>query len=339
MKKTQLKGNPFMKSTKSSVILVLITCFVIFDILLYSKIITHKMPVPTHQPTDAQTSSEPLDESTPSVETPSAASLGYHTLHASPSDAAAGPLILVNDRHSFVFDNRPVNVPEEVAVSVRYNKTGSYSVTDINVSLNVTTIQAFNRLMDEFKASYPNAAVILTEGVRTFEQQQEMLDMKIAQYGEDQTIAAKPGYSEHHSGYAFDISTYENNVMATFTGDGDYAWIYENAWKYGFVLRYPEGKEDVTGISHETWHFRYVGVPHAEYMKQNGLTLEEYIEQLALYPLESGGLSLTDSATGDAYTVYSVPVDAEHTALSVPGDKTYTLSGDNAGHVIVTVRA
>ena len=62
--------------------------------------------------------------------------------------------------------------------------------------------------------------------------------------------------------------------------DGDYAWLTENAWRYGFILRYPPEKADVTGIGYESWHFRYVGIPHAWYMQENNLCLEEYLDLL-----------------------------------------------------------
>ncbi len=80
---------------------------------------------------------------------------------------------------------------------------------------------------------------------------------------------AVPGTSEHHLGLAIDI-----------TGDNAKKWLAENCWKYGFIVRYPEGKTEVTGIIHEPWHYRYVGVELAMELKESGLCLEEYMEQL-----------------------------------------------------------
>ncbi|MCM1545268.1 MAG: D-alanyl-D-alanine carboxypeptidase family protein, partial [Ruminococcus sp.] len=62
-----------------------------------------------------------------------------------------------------------------------------------------------------------------------------------------------------------------------FTGEGDYGWFYENSWKYGFVRRYDENKQDITGIGYEPWHFRYVGKDNAKYMYEHKLCLEEYV--------------------------------------------------------------
>ena len=84
--------------------------------------------------------------------------------------------------------------------------------------------------------------------------------------------ASLPGCSEHQSGLAVDINA---------TGDTDsstaYEWLAENAYKYGFILRYPEGKENITGIDYEPWHYRFVGVGEAKKIKNSGLCLEEYL--------------------------------------------------------------
>lgn len=93
--------------------------------------------------------------------------------------------------------------------------------------------------------------------------------------------SAKPGQSEHQTGLAVDLSCKEidykvNNDFA----DTDQAkWINENAYKYGFIVRYPKGKEAITGYSFEPWHIRYVGKDAAQYIYENGITYEEYNEQ------------------------------------------------------------
>lgn len=89
-----------------------------------------------------------------------------------------------------------------------------------------------------------------------------------------------PGYSEHSTGLAFDIVAADYQML----DDGqertaENKWLLEHCAQYGFILRYPEGKEDITSISHESWHFRYVGTEAAEYIMENNLTLEEFLEQ------------------------------------------------------------
>ena len=84
--------------------------------------------------------------------------------------------------------------------------------------------------------------------------------------------ASLPGCSEHQSGLAVDINATGNTDSST-----AYEWLAENAYKYGFILRYPEGKENITGIDYEPWHYRFVGVGEAKKIKNSGLCLEEYL--------------------------------------------------------------
>ncbi len=84
--------------------------------------------------------------------------------------------------------------------------------------------------------------------------------------------SARPGYSEHQTGLAFDI----NNASSSFNNTPEAKWLAENAYKYGFILRYPEGKESVTGYIYESWHYRYVGIDKAKLLFESGLTIEEY---------------------------------------------------------------
>lgn len=91
--------------------------------------------------------------------------------------------------------------------------------------------------------------------------------------------AAEPGYSEHQTGLAVDIVDAMNqNLDSSQTGTEISAWLRENAWKYGFIQRYPEGTSDVTGVAFEPWHYRYVGLEAAAAMHEQGVTLEAYLQ-------------------------------------------------------------
>ncbi len=94
-----------------------------------------------------------------------------------------------------------------------------------------------------------------------------------------ETYSARPGTSEHQTGLCVDMHNLAS-AMQTFANEKAYDWLTENAWKFGFVLRFPEGKTDITGITFEPWHYRYVGRYHAYRMTQLGLCLEEYVEYL-----------------------------------------------------------
>ena len=96
------------------------------------------------------------------------------------------------------------------------------------------------------------------------------------------TRVAPPGTSEHNTGLAVDILSgdyynHHSQIEESFEYDAEAAWMKAHCAEYGFILRYPKDKQDVTGIIFEPWHFRYVGVEIATYIMQNGLTLEEYL--------------------------------------------------------------
>ena len=95
------------------------------------------------------------------------------------------------------------------------------------------------------------------------------------------TDTAYPGYSEHQTGLCADLwDTRYSPTVNPFTDDATSAWLKNNAWKFGFVIRFPSGKEQVTGYSYESWHFRFVGRYHAQKIASAGITLEEYIDTL-----------------------------------------------------------
>ena len=100
---------------------------------------------------------------------------------------------------------------------------------------------------------------------RTLDYQKEGLSYQAA-YDKTLETVALPGFSEHETGLAMDV------VCSVFP-----TWLHEHCWEYGFILRYPEGKEDITGISYEHWHYRYVGTKVSMAMKDTGLCLEEYV--------------------------------------------------------------
>ena len=90
---------------------------------------------------------------------------------------------------------------------------------------------------------------------------------------------AIPGTSEHHTGYALDIVSTKNTTLdESQENTPEQQWMMKNSWKYGFILRYPEGKTHITGIYYEPWHYRYVGKEAAKEIYESGLTFEEYLQ-------------------------------------------------------------
>ena len=113
-----------------------------------------------------------------------------------------------------------------------------------------------------------------------------------SKYGEDveemaQKLVAPPGSSEHQTGLAVDITlkdflNYEYVLNYEFADTVQGKWLSKNSWKYGFIIRYNENKEEKTKFSYEPWHFRYVGVEHAKVMYELDLCLEEYLTMFGI---------------------------------------------------------
>lgn len=116
---------------------------------------------------------------------------------------------------------------------------------------------------------------------RSYWSQYTLYNNYVSNYGQDptDTFSAKPGFSEHQTGLAFDIGGADSSLWAddNFKYTDEAKWLKENCTKYGFILRYPEGKEWVTGYMYESWHFRYIGVEDSKNFENSDLTLEEYL--------------------------------------------------------------
>ena len=126
-------------------------------------------------------------------------------------------------------------------------------------------------------------SVFLSSGYRGFEEQQYLFNRKVEQYGEEKaaTIVSRPGTSEHQTGLACDITDeYYELKDESLENTALYQWMSKHCQEYGFIVRYPKDKEEITGIIYEPWHFRYVGVEAATYMVEHNLCLEEFV---ALY--------------------------------------------------------
>lgn len=120
-------------------------------------------------------------------------------------------------------------------------------------------------------------------GYRSFERQVALFATYVSNHGEEEAnrFSARPGESEHQSGLTMDVtSPHVNYSLVTEFGETEEGiWLEEHAAEYGFIIRYPEGKEDVTGYQYEPWHLRYVGIKAATEIMDRGITLEEYLEE------------------------------------------------------------
>lgn len=113
-------------------------------------------------------------------------------------------------------------------------------------------------------------------GYRSYQYQTQLYNNYVNQHGEEEanTFSAKPGFSEHQTGLTFDLKDFNGQLVEDpITSQ----WIKDNCAKYGFIVRYPEGKEDITGYIYEPWHLRYVGEEVANQIMNNNTTLEQYL--------------------------------------------------------------
>lgn len=141
-------------------------------------------------------------------------------------------------------------------------------------------IEAFN----EMKKDAEQEGIILNirSGFRDTDTQEALFNSYVQKDGIEKAnrYSAKPGHSEHETGLTIDITDEYNNrsIGDWFNETKQAKWLYENAYKYGFILRYPKGKEDITGYKYESWHYRYIGTEHSKNFAMNDLTLEEYLK-------------------------------------------------------------
>lgn len=131
---------------------------------------------------------------------------------------------------------------------------------------------AFKTLQQDAKKK--KYSIEILSGYRSYSYQEELYNDYVKKYGKEKasTFSAEPGHSEHQSGLALDVGKLDESYATTPEGK----WLAANAYKYGFIIRYPKGKENITGYAYEPWHIRYLGKELAEKVYKSGLTLEEY---------------------------------------------------------------
>lgn len=250
----------------------------------------------------------------------------YSTVSMIPNAVFEGDLILVNKQYAYSFPTSE----EAQAVPIYQTMTDSYQVQDYETNLLPKAITALNNMMDAFYTEKGLSDCMVISAYRTKEYQDELYNSG--------TSDIQGGYSELHTGLSFDLGIFPDGESSYYyLPEGDYAWIQENCGNYGYIIRYPADKKDLTGMDSKSYQFRYVGVPHAVYMSQNNLCLEEYIELLKHYTYD--GEHLTVAAGEKTYEIYYVAADpSADTEVPVPSDKTYEISGNNVDGFIVTVQ-
>ncbi len=135
------------------------------------------------------------------------------------------------------------------------------------------TLAAFKELVAS--AAADGIEITFNSGFRSYQYQAQVHDKWIERYGEEMAdrLSARPGHSEHQLGLAIDV----NSILSAFADTPEGIWLGENCWKYGFIIRYSQEKEEITGYIYEPWHIRYLGKELAREVTESGLCLEEYL--------------------------------------------------------------
>lgn len=227
-----------------------------------------------------------------------------------------GNLLLVNKDHPV-----PTGGEESEAVNLFQHKEllNGFIVLDKTIQLSPSLVQKFSTMIGAAEKDGVSRFLI-SSGYRDNKEQNKLYQ----QMGADYALPA--GYSEHNLGLSLDIGSTQAEMSQAPEGK----WLKKNAWRYGFIVRYPADKTAITGIQSEPWHFRYVGLPHSAIMQEKNFVLEEYLDFL------KEKKTITTSVDHQTYQISYYPV-SKNTTIPVPANGRYQLSGNNMDGVIVTM--
>lgn len=252
---------------------------------------------------------------------------GYELRQMSETEMHEGNLILINKSYAYTF-------PEISMTSMYDLMNEAYTVSGTDVMMRDVAAQPLFALLNDFYERTQLSTINILCGYRSKEESQWLFNASAEENGLEhaERYVMLPGYSEHHSALAVDLGLIIDEGSVDYTGTDEYAWINENCHKYGFIVRYPDEKKDITEIDYEPWHFRYLGVPNATAVVNEGLCLEEYIDFIKNYTADGEHYSV--QTEDGSYEIYY----AAGTQVPVPQNHSYEISGNNVDGFIVTVK-
>lgn len=227
-----------------------------------------------------------------------------------------GNLLLVNSEYPVHSESIKSDV---IKLSTQNEWTKDYGLLNNEIYLSEDVARRFSEMIAVAKKEGVHNFSI-TSGFRDFEEQSILYREMGSSY------ALPAGYSEHNLGLSLDVGSTQMKMADAPEGK----WVEENAWKYGFILRYPKDKTDITGIQYEPWHIRYVGLPHSAIMKEKNFSLEEYLDFLKEQK------SILTTIHSEKYEISYYPI-IKDTTIQVPTNLHWEISGNNMDGVIVTV--
>lgn len=223
-----------------------------------------------------------------------------------------GRLTLVNEYYE---ENSGVS---KKLVDLAYVKNNCYNLIAETMMLDSDAAEALNELMRDYNNATDLSDFVVCGTTKKYT-------------GEDSCYSEF--FKESKLGYTVDLALNGYGEVIAYDGKDAEGWVVENCWKYGFIVRYPQGKNDITGYSYCPWHLRYVGKANAGVMHKNNICLEEYVESISAYKAENPLEYTYDSVD---YMIYSIDSEGESTRFYAP-NSTYSVSGNGKNGFIITV--
>ncbi len=185
----------------------------------------------------------------------------------------AGLMILVNKENSLSREYVPADLAPILYYAADRSPESRY--------MRKEAADQFNRMAEG--AAADGLEIVMTTAYRSYGFQSTLYNNYVNAHGQQEAdrFSARPGFSEHQTGLAVDVSAPSVGYALTqdFEGTPEWNWLMDHAREYGFILRYPRGKTEITGYMYEPWHFRYVGVDAAKEIEESAITLEEYLSR------------------------------------------------------------
>lgn len=238
----------------------------------------------------------------------------------------SGSLLLINKKYSIKMNEQEI-IKNLVAVDNKYK----------NHLINKYTAKALRRTLNIINAK---DSILPVSGFRSHDEQQQLYRTSIRDNGIEFTekFVAEPGASEHQSGMAIDLGQNKKNIDSIcpdFPYYGIYNRFREEGKRWGFIERYKEGKEWITGISKEPWHFRYVGYPHSVIIEEKGFALEEYHDFIRDYTSADNSYQYQDE-NNDVKLFFIKSTDDIQT-LQIEDQYRSEVSGNNYDGFVITL--
>ncbi|MFF3025283.1 VanY-A/VanY-F/VanY-M family D-Ala-D-Ala carboxypeptidase [Gottfriedia sp. NPDC057948] len=227
-----------------------------------------------------------------------------------------GNLVLINKKYPVHEESIKSDV---VNLFTHKELEKGYELLDTKIELSQDVARKFSKMIVDARKEGVRHFTI-NSGFRDFDEQNALYQ----EMGSDYALPA--GHSEHNLGLSLDVGSTKMKMNEALEGK----WLENNAWKYGFIIRYPKDKTAITGIQYEPWHIRYVGLPHSVIMEEKNFSLEEYLDFLKKQK------SISTTINGQKYEISYYP-DTKNTTIQVPTNLRYDISGNNMDGVIVTI--